>query len=224
MARKRNYKVQPHAEQQPTRPIQTPFIYRFEPRNQSQREAYHLFPSCDLLGLIGPAGSGKTVAAVALGLGEVYHRRAERITVIRPCVEAGENPLGWLGGSLEDKMDPHYLVFHEAIARVSFGFPAKHLRRLAINFVRGMTFSNEVVIVDEAQNFTLKELRLILERLGEGAQLMVLGDPEQPDVTNSGLVEFFERLTGAPGVGCVRFTDDDIVRHPRLRDWLNRLR
>lgn len=200
------------------------FAFRFEPRNQPQREAQFLFPTSDILGLIGPAGSGKTVSAVALGVGEVFARRAERITVIRPCVEAGENSLGWLGGSLEDKMDPHYAVFHEAIARVSFGFPARSLRRLAINFVRGMTFTDEVVIVDEAQNFTLKELRLVLERLGERARLVFLGDPEQPDIARSGLLEFFGRLDGASGVARVDFTDADIVRHHRLAEWLQRLR
>lgn len=222
MARK--YTRKPPETPQPAKPQPLQFAYRFEARNQPQREAQFLFPTSDVLGLIGPAGSGKTVAAVALGVGEVFARRAERITVIRPCVEAGENSLGWLGGSLEDKMDPHYQVFHEAIHRVSFGFPSKCLRRLAINFVRGMTFTDEVVIVDEAQNFTLKELRLLLERLGERARIIFLGDPEQPDVTNSGLVEFFLRLDGAAGVARVDFCDEDIVRHPRLKEWLHRLR
>lgn len=222
MARK--YTRKPPETPQPARTQPLQFAYRFEARNQPQREAQFLFPTADVLGLIGPAGSGKTIAAVALGVGEVFARRAERITVIRPCVEAGEHSLGWLGGSLEDKMDPHYQVFHDAISRVSFGFPAKCLRRLAINFVRGMTFMDEVVVVDEAQNFTLKELRLLLERLGERARLIFLGDPEQPDVSNSGLIEFFLRLDGAAGVARVDFRDEDIVRHPRLAGWLERLR
>lgn len=222
MARK--YTRKPPEAPQPVRTPPLQFAYRFEARNQPQREAQFLFSTADVLGLIGPAGSGKTVAAVALGVGEVFARRAERVTVIRPCVEAGENPLGWLGGSLDDKMDPHYAVFHEAINRVSFGFPAKCLRRLAINFVRGMTFTDEIVIVDEAQNFTLKELRLLLERLGERARIIFLGDPEQPDVGNSGLLEFFYRLDGASGVARVDFSDADIVRHPRLKEWLHRLR
>lgn len=212
---------------EPAPPAKSPalqFAYRFEPRNPPQREAQCLFPTCDVLGMIGPAGSGKTIAAVALGVGEVYARRAERITVIRPCVEAGENPLGWLGGSLEEKMDPHYAVFHDAIRRVSFGFPAKCLRRLAINFIRGETFLDEIVIVDEAQNFTIGELQLVLERLGERSRMVMLGDPDQPDIPHSGLVEFFDLLDGASGISRVEFTDNDIVRHPRLREWLQRLR
>lgn len=209
---------------EPPPPPEEPFTFHFRPRNDRQREAEFLFPSCDILGLIGPAGTGKTIAAAALGVSEVYHGRAKRLTVIRPCVEAGDNPIGWLAGTLEDKLNPHYAVFGEKIREVSHKFPAKKLRKLSLNYIRGMTFRSEVVIVDEAQNFTLKELRLILERLGEGSQLIFMGDPEQPDIARSGLVEFFERLHGVEGVGCVQFLDEDIVRHPRLGLWLHRLR
>lgn len=204
--------------------VGTGFAYHFRPRNRTQREALDVFPGVDVLGLVGPAGTGKSVLAAALALAEILHKRAERLTVIRPCVEAAEHPLGWLAGGLDEKLLPHYAAFGEAVHRISFGFPEKLLRRLAVSFLRGLTFSDEVVIVDEAQNLTLRELRLVVSRLGERAKLLVVGDPEQTDIGNSGLVEFFRRLDGAPGIARLDFGDADVVRHPRMGEWLRRLR
>ena len=204
--------------------VENSFAFNFRPRNAVQRDALELFSTCDVLGLIGPAGTGKSVLAVALALSEILHKRAERLTLIRPCVEAAEHALGWLGGGLDEKLDPHYAGFSEAIHRVAFGFPGKLMRRLAISFLRSMTFTSEVAVLDEAQNCTLAELKLVLTRLGEGAKLIIVGDPEQVDIKRSGLEEFFQRLDGAPGIVRLDFSERDIVRHPRMGGWLQRLR
>lgn len=201
------------------------FAFHFRPRNAGQVAAVANFPHADVLNLVGPSGTGKTVVAIALAIGEVRRKQAEMVTVVRACVEAADSELGWLGGKLDEKLSPHYLAFDEAIRSIAFNFPPKRLRQLAISFARGLTFSNQVVILDEAQNCTFRELKLILTRLGEErAKLIVCGDPEQVDVDNSGLEEFVGRLDGAEGVRTVRFGDEDIVRHPHMGEWLCRLR
>ncbi len=205
-------------------PTTHPWSVSFRPRNAAQAEASELFHRVDILTLLGPSGSGKTVVALALAAGEVYRHAVERITLIRPCVEAAEHTLGWLGGGLDEKLDPHYLAFSEALASVAKGMPAKRLRRLALSFARGLTFSNEIAVLDEAQNCTFAELKLILTRLGTGSKLVIVGDPEQTDIRNSGLLKFAGRMDGASGFAAVRFSDDDVIRHPRQKEWLRRLR
>lgn len=200
------------------------FWISFRPRNVGQQEAVSLFPRADVLCLAGPAGSGKSVAAAALALGEVRAGRARHVTLLRPAVEAGSQRLGFIPGDVDDKLGPHYAAFGQAIAKVADKVPPEVVQWQALNYLRGHTFETEVVVLDEAQNCTLAELTLVLSRLGNGAKLLILGDPEQPDIHDSGLDEFLDRLDGAAGIECVEFTDEDIVRHPRMREWLRRLR
>jgi len=213
----------------PVAPI--PITFRFRPRNEPQSQAWGLFAGVDILIMPGPAGAGKTVVAMALAAREVLDGYADHITLIRPAVEAGNQRLGFLPGEVDDKLGPHYAAFFEALGCVvplkgPGKFPAENLKPQALAYLRGRTFRHEIVVLDEAQNCTRAELLLVLSRVGEGAKLIVLGDPEQSDLPagKGGLPWFVERLEGAAGVGVVRFLDEHVVRHPRMSGWLKRLR
>lgn len=213
----------PAPQASPAAPV-TSCVCRFEPRNAGQRQAVDLFPGVDILALVGPAGTGKTIAAVALAARHILDGHADRVILLRPAVEAAEAKLGFLKGGLDEKLAPHMQVFHKTLDKVARGFSQKKVEEAALGYLRGETFERVVVIADEVQNFTFAELRLLTTRLGEGGKLFLLGDPEQIDVGGSGLGEWLRRMDGAPGVGVVTFTDADILRHPRMREWVRRLR
>jgi phosphate starvation-inducible PhoH-like protein len=170
---------------------------------------------------LGPAGTGKTYLAVAAAVDLLMTGQVERIILSRPAVEAGER-LGFLPGDLRDKVDPYLRPLFDALNDM---LPADQLaRRLAtgeievapIAFMRGRTLSHAFVILDEAQNTTPMQMKMFLTRLGEGSRMVVTGDPSQidlPPATRSGLAEALDILSGVEGIGVVRFTERDVVRH-----------
>ena len=170
---------------------------------------------------LGPAGTGKTYLAVAAAVDLLMTGQVERIILSRPAVEAGER-LGFLPGDLRDKVDPYLRPLFDALNDM---LPADQLaRRLAtgeievapIAFMRGRTLSRAFVILDEAQNTTAMQMKMFLTRLGEGSRMVVTGDPSQidlPPATRSGLAEALDTLSGVEGIGVVRFTERDVVRH-----------
>jgi phosphate starvation-inducible protein PhoH and related proteins len=170
---------------------------------------------------LGPAGTGKTYLAVAAAVDLLMTGQVERIILSRPAVEAGER-LGFLPGDLRDKVDPYLRPLFDALNDM---LPADQLaRRLAtgeievapIAFMRGRTLSRAFVILDEAQNTTAMQMKMFLTRLGEGSRMVVTGDPSQidlPPATRSGLAEALDILSGVEGIGVVRFTERDVVRH-----------
>ena len=171
---------------------------------------------------LGPAGTGKTFLAVAHGAGLLRAGAVERLIVTRPAVEAGER-LGFLPGDLTEKVDPYMAPVWEAMNDI---LGAEQLRRrrekgeievAPIAFMRGRTLGHAFVIVDEAQNTTRLQMKMVLTRLGEGSRMAVTGDPSQVDIVNprdSGLAHAVSILEGVEGVGIARFTGADIVRHP----------
>lgn len=204
------------------------FTARFEPRNPAQEEASELWAASDVLFLLGPAGTGKTLAAVGLAAVDVAAGKFDKLVVLRPAVEA-DRTLGFLPGSLREKVEPFARPVVEALKKVAYNFPPDKLHLDVLGLVRGLTFSRCCVVVDEAQNASYKQLKLLLTRLGPGSKVVVCGDPEQSDVRPSGgyesdLDEVADALDGCPGVGVVEFRDEDCVRHPRLRAILSRLR
>ncbi len=171
---------------------------------------------------LGPAGSGKTFLAVAHGAELLRAGDVERLVVTRPAVEAGER-LGFLPGDLNEKVDPYMAPVWEAMIRI---LGAEQLRRrrdrgeievAPIAFMRGRTLSHAFVIVDEAQNTSRLQMKMVLTRLGEGSSMAVTGDPTQVDLvdpSDSGLAHAVSLLEGVEGVAVARFTVADIVRHP----------
>ena len=176
----------------------------------------------DLVFGLGPAGTGKTFLAVAHGANLLRSGAVERLVVTRPAVEAGER-LGFLPGDLTEKVDPYMAPVWEAMATI-LGAEALRKRRergeievAPIAFMRGRTLSNAFVIVDEAQNTTRLQMKMVLTRLGEGSRMAVTGDPSQIDLINtsdSGLGHAVAILEGVAGVGISRFSSADVVRHP----------
>ena len=176
----------------------------------------------DLVFGLGPAGTGKTFLAVAHGAALLRAGEVERLVVTRPAVEAGER-LGFLPGDLNEKVDPYMAPVWEAMTSI-LGAEALRRRRergeievAPIAFMRGRTLSHAFVIVDEAQNTSRLQMKMVLTRLGEGSRMAVTGDPSQVDLINpndSGLAHAVSILEGVEGVAIARFTGVDIVRHP----------
>jgi phosphate starvation-inducible PhoH-like protein len=192
------------------------------PKTPTQAEYLQALSTCELVFGLGPAGTGKTFLAVAHGAGLLLRGEVERLIVSRPAVEAGER-LGFLPGDLTEKVDPYMAPVWEALTDI---LGAEQLRRrrekgeievAPIAFLRGRTLSHAFVIVDEAQNASRLQMKMVLTRLGEGARMAVTGDPSQVDLLNtrdSGLAHAVGLLDGVKGVGVTRFTAADVVRHP----------
>ena len=171
---------------------------------------------------IGPAGTGKTYLAVAVGVTMFISGAVEKIILSRPAVEAGER-LGFLPGDMKEKIDPYMQPLYDALNDF---LPAKQLQKLLeekrieiapLAFMRGRTLSNAYVVLDEAQNATAMQMKMFLTRLGEGSRMVITGDRTQVDLprgTPSGLQEAERILKGVKGVSFNYFTSKDVVRHP----------
>jgi phosphate starvation-inducible PhoH-like protein len=192
------------------------------PKTATQARYLSALAESELVFGLGPAGTGKTFLAVAHGAGLLLRGEVERLVVSRPAVEAGER-LGFLPGDLNEKVDPYMAPVWEALTDI---MGADQLRRrrekgeievAPIAFLRGRTLSHAFVIVDEAQNATRLQMKMVLTRLGEGSRMAVTGDPSQIDLVNSrdsGLSHAVGLLEGVKGIGVVRFSGEDVVRHP----------
>jgi phosphate starvation-inducible PhoH-like protein len=194
---------------------------RISPRSPGQAAYMKALRENDLVFALGPAGTGKTYLAVAAAVDLLMSGRVERIILSRPAVEAGER-LGFLPGDLRDKVDPYLRPLFDALHDM---LPADQLaRRLGtgeievapLAFMRGRTLSHAFVILDEAQNTTPVQMKMFLTRLGEASRMAVTGDPTQvdlPEGARSGLAEALAILETVDGIGTVRLTEKDVVRH-----------
>lgn len=170
---------------------------------------------------VGPAGTGKTFLAAAYGASLLRRGQVDRLVITRPAVEAGEK-LGFLPGDLNEKVDPYLAPIWEALNDI-LGAEDVQRRRdkgeieaAPIAFMRGRTLSHAFIIVDEAQNTSRLQMKMVLTRLGEGARMVVTGDPSQIDLLNprdSGLAHALRILRGVQGVGILEFSASDVVRH-----------
>jgi phosphate starvation-inducible PhoH-like protein len=170
---------------------------------------------------VGPAGTGKTYLAVAVGAAELKAGKRERLIVARPAVEAGEK-LGFLPGALEEKVDPYMLPIWDSLNEVLGAQEVdrrKERREIEVAplaFMRGRTLKNAFVIIDEAQNATVPQMKMVLTRLGRGSRMIVTGDPSQTDLPNnlqSGLGHAINILKNVKGVALEELTRADVVRH-----------
>lgn len=175
----------------------------------------------DLIFGVGPAGTGKTLLAVAYGASQLVLRRIERLIITRPAVEAGEK-LGFLPGDLAEKVDPYLLPVWDALSDSLGKTQMEKMREegrievAPLAFMRGRTLNRAFVIVDEAQNATRAQMRMVLTRLGQGSRMVVTGDPTQTDLDRrqpSGLPEALEILNNDPRVVITKFERGDVVRH-----------
>jgi phosphate starvation-inducible PhoH-like protein len=176
----------------------------------------------DLIYAIGPAGTGKTYIAIALAVRALKNREIKRIILTRPAVEAGER-LGFLPGDLKDKLDPYLQPLYDALGDM---IPAKRLQEFMnegtiqiapLAYMRGRTLDRACVILDEAQNTNLGQLKMFLTRMGCDAKFIVTGDASQIDLPNkkdSGLLKGIELTKNIKGVSAIFFKNEDIVRHP----------
>jgi phosphate starvation-inducible PhoH-like protein len=176
----------------------------------------------DLVFALGPAGTGKTFLAVAHGADLLLSGDVDRLVVTRPAVEAGER-LGFLPGDLLEKVDPYMAPVWEALTEILGPDQLKRRRDRGeievapIAFMRGRTLAHAFVIVDEAQNASRLQMKMVLTRMGEGARMVVTGDPSQVDLLNhadSGLAHAVSVLEGLDGISVMRFAAEDVVRHP----------
>ena len=178
-------------------------------------------PKHDLIFGGGPAGTGKTFLAVAAGAAALKNKAASKLIITRPAVEAGEN-LGFLPGDLEEKVEPYLRPIWDALDETLGADQAGRLREKRVievaplAFMRGRTLKNAFVIMDEAQNATVAQMKMVLTRLGRDSRMVVTGDPGQVDLPKSqpsGLAHALRILDGVEGVGRVTFTARDVRRH-----------
>ncbi|MBI1364467.1 MAG: AAA family ATPase [Alphaproteobacteria bacterium] len=192
------------------------------PRTPNQRAYLEALARADLVFGVGPAGTGKTYLAVAHAVGLLLSGAVERIILSRPAVEAGER-IGFLPGDVKEKVDPYLRPLYDALHDMMHADYIE--RRIAsadieiapLAFMRGRTLARAAVILDEAQNATIAQMKMFLTRLGEGAHMAVTGDPSQSDLPAgepSGLADALELLEGVEGVAVTRFAAGDVVRHP----------
>jgi phosphate starvation-inducible PhoH-like protein len=191
------------------------------PKTNAQARYLETLASCELSFGVGPAGTGKTFLAAAYGANLLRRGQVDRLVITRPAVEAGEK-LGFLPGDLNEKVDPYLAPIWEALNDI-LGAEDVQRRRdkgeieaAPIAFMRGRTLSHAFIIVDEAQNTSRLQMKMVLTRLGEGARMVVTGDPSQIDLLNprdSGLAHALRILKDVKGVGVLQFEAQDVVRH-----------
>lgn len=195
-------------------------------RTQNQRKLVLLYDTKDLLFAVGPAGSGKTYTAIALAVRALKNKEVRRIILTRPAVEAGEK-LGFLPGDMKEKLDPYLQPLYDALNdMIPAAKLAKYLEEGTVQiaplaFMRGRTLDNAFVILDEAQNTTLPQIKMFLTRMGRSAKFIVTGDMTQIDLprkSDSGLAKVMGILHCVKGIGFVNFEKGDIVRHPLVTE------
>ncbi len=198
-------------------------------RTKAQFGYIEMMSQKDIAFGIGPAGTGKTYLAMAMAVSELLAGRHSRIILTRPAIEAGEN-LGFLPGSLEDKVMPYLRPLYDALYDMldfdeANALIEKNIIEVApLAFMRGRTLNNAFVILDEAQNTTVPQMMMFLTRLGFDSHCVITGDPSQSDLPKnqkSGLVHAPKALAGIEEIGFTRFTSKDVVRHPLVEKIIN---
>jgi phosphate starvation-inducible protein PhoH and related proteins len=191
------------------------------PKTMMQRRYVDAIERYDLVFGVGPAGTGKTYLAVAMAVSALLAKRVSRIILTRPAVEAGER-LGFLPGTLKEKIDPFLRPLYDALydmlemEKIEKLLERNTIEIAPIAFMRGRTLNDSFIIMDEAQNATPEQMKMILTRQGFGSKMVVTGDPTQVDLPGgqrSGLIEVVDVLRGVEGIQFVQFDDRDVVRH-----------
>ena len=192
-----------------------------QPRTPNQRKYIEAIETADMTFGLGPAGTGKTYLAVAMGVAALVAKKVSRIILVRPAVEAGEK-LGFLPGTLQEKVDPYLRPLYDALYDLLDADKVdKLLERNVIEiaplaFMRGRTLNDAFIIMDEAQNTTVEQMKMFVTRLGNGSKAVITGDLTQVDLPysrKSGLLDAVQVLDGVEGIQFCHFENQDVVRH-----------
>ncbi len=192
------------------------------PRSKGQKRYIESLLTHDLVFGVGPAGTGKTYLAVAVGVSLLLQGKVDRIILSRPAVEAGEQ-LGFLPGDIREKVDPYLRPLYDALHdmmpsdQVEKRMDSGEIEVAPLAFMRGRTLAHSYVILDEAQNTTTMQMKMFLTRLGEGSYMVITGDMTQVDLKNgqkSGLADALDILQNVDGISTIYLDEKDVVRHP----------
>ena len=203
------------------------YLKTLKPKSEGQAELLNAIDTHNLCVALGPAGTGKTYLAVAKAVEALEAGKVGRIVLSRPAVEAGES-IGFLPGAMEDKLAPYLRPLYDALSdrltmkRVG-ALMAEGLIEIApVGYMRGRTLNNAFIVIDEAQNCTYVQLKMLLTRLGWHSTMVVTGDPGQTDLlpSLSGLADVANRLEAVPEIAVVRLAEQDIVRHPLVASMI----
>jgi phosphate starvation-inducible PhoH-like protein len=199
---------------------------RITPRTQGQARYIQSIRDHDITFAIGPAGTGKTYLAVAVAVEALKHHQIRKIVLVRPAVEAGES-LGFLPGDLHAKINPYLRPLLDALHEmIDYDQMKRYMEQDVIEvvplaYMRGRTLNESFIILDEAQNTTIAQMKMFLTRMGQGSKIVISGDTTQIDLPRpsaSGLVDAVARLRDIPGVNIVQLNKSDIVRHRLVQD------
>jgi phosphate starvation-inducible PhoH-like protein len=196
-----------------------------QPRSLNQRRYVEAIEQSDMVFGVGPAGTGKTYLAVAMAVAAINAKRVSRIVLVRPAVEAGER-LGFLPGTLQEKIDPYLRPLYDAlfdmldIEKVDKMIERNVIEVAPLAFMRGRTLNDAFIILDEAQNTTIEQMKMFLTRMGINSKAVITGDITQIDLPNprkSGLLDAINILNGVEGIAFCHFEESDVVRHPLVQ-------
>jgi phosphate starvation-inducible PhoH-like protein len=203
------------------------YVRKIKPQNANQSALIDAMAQNSLVVAAGPAGTGKTYLAITAAVEALEAGRVDRIILSRPAVEAGET-LGFLPGDLQEKMSPFLRPLYDALndrmgsKRLKQYMADGDIEIAPIGFMRGRTLNNAFVVIDEVQNCTYGQIKMLLTRLGWHSTMVLTGDPDQSDLLEgmSGLPDICRKLSNVPGIAVVRLTDKDVVRHPLVASML----
>lgn len=203
------------------------YVRKIKPQNANQASLIEAMANHHLVIAAGPAGTGKTYLAISAAVEALEAGKVDRIILSRPAIEAGET-LGYLPGDMQEKMSPYLRPLYDALndrmggKRLKQNMAEGAIEIAPIGFMRGRTLNNAFVVIDEAQNCTYGQIKMLLTRLGWHSTMVLTGDPDQSDLLNglSGFSDIAGRLEPVSGVAVVRLTERDIVRHPLVASML----
>ncbi len=203
------------------------YVKNVRPRSEGQKRLMEAIAHNNLVMAIGPAGTGKTYLAVTAAVEAFEAGKVDRIVLSRPAIEAGEK-IGFLPGDLQDKMAPYLRPLYDALndrmglKRLKQCIDNGEIEIAPIAYMRGRTLNNAFVVIDEAQNCTYGQIKMIVSRLGWNSTMVITGDPDQSDLLDgiSGLADMSAKLRNVPGIAVENLRETDIVRHPLVAKML----